>query len=201
VNSGFNFGKASKLSSQIRKRVESIIPYKSDSSVLYRLTGAMNKFISWKEKKDKAFVTMPQKLPFIYGFQFNDKSDLTSITAIRVSVKLKEAGLREISLAPFIPDRSLHAPANTKSILLKMITIGADLSNSGTGLLGQVEIEIPYGSDLFQPPVISAPVTANSGNLLIIVIAIQYLVARNGDVEMQADKKKQPCGIVWAECI
>jgi hypothetical protein len=144
---------------------------------------------------------MPDKLPFVHGFQFNEQADLTSIIAIRVSVKLKEPGLTEISLANFLPDRSLHAPANAKSILLKMIMIRVNLSNSGTGLLGQAEIEIPYGSDPFQPPVISLPVTINSGNLVIIVMAVQYLVNKNGVVEMLTDRKKLPCGIVWAKYI
>ena len=87
VNSGFNFGKASKISAQIRNQVASINPCKSDIRVLYRLTAAMNKFISWKEKKDAASVKMPDKLPFIYGFQFNDQADLTSITSIKASLK------------------------------------------------------------------------------------------------------------------
>ena len=79
--------------------------------------------------------------------------------------------------------------------------VGLNLSNPGTRLLGQAEIEIPYGSDLFQPPVVSLPVTLNSGNLVIIVMAIQYLVNKNGEVEMLTDRKKLPCGIVWAKCI
>ena len=103
VNSGLNFGKASKISAQIRKAVAPINPANSDMRVLYRLTAAVNKFIAWKEKKDAASIKMPEKLPFISGFQFNDQSDLSSITAIRPLVKSTDPDVIEISLPPLIP--------------------------------------------------------------------------------------------------
>jgi hypothetical protein len=198
VHSGLNFGKASKISRRIRRLVESINPLYTDNLVRNRLNGALNKFISWKEKKDQAHATMPDNLPFVYGFQFNNQSDLTDITAIQVSVKSIEPGLTEVSLAPVIPSQSLHAPANTNRILFKMILIGTNLSDAKTDLIGKVEIEIPYSSDSSQPPVMSIPSAAKPGDLAIMVMAVQYIVNRNCDLEMLDDKKKQPCGVVWA---
>src|ERR1700682_5310333 len=52
VKSGFNFSKASKMSRQIRELITSINPCKSDNRVMYRLTGALNKLINWKDKQD-----------------------------------------------------------------------------------------------------------------------------------------------------
>jgi hypothetical protein len=201
IHSGLNFGKASKMGRQIRSLVAPINPCKSDNRVMYRLTGALNKFINWKEKKDLAFATMPDKLPFIYGFQFNEQADLTVITAIQVSVKSMASGLTEVSLAPFIPSLSLHAPANTTQILFKMILMGTNLGDAETELLGTREIEIAYSSDIFQPPLISIPSAAKPGDLAIMVMAVQYMVNRNGSVEMLNDKKKLACGVVWARCI
>jgi hypothetical protein len=165
---------------------------------MYRLTGVLNKFISWKEKKDQAYATMPDKLPFIYGFQFNDQANLTDITAIQVSAKSTGPVLTELSLAPFIPSQSLHAPANTNLILFKMILIGTNLSDAETEPLGKGEIEIPYGCDIFHPPVISIPSAVIPGDLAIMVMAVQYMVIGNGNVELLNDKKKLPCGVVWA---
>jgi hypothetical protein len=79
VSRGLNFGRASRISRQIRTLIDEINPSKSNIQA-YQFNGAINKFISWKEKKDAAFITMPKKLPFIYGFQFNDQADLSSIT-------------------------------------------------------------------------------------------------------------------------
>ena len=61
---------------------KAINPVNSDQRIMYRLTGALNKFIAWKVKMDTASVTMPKKLPYIYGFQFNDLADLNSIIAV-----------------------------------------------------------------------------------------------------------------------
>jgi hypothetical protein len=197
VSSGLNFGKASKISAQIRKVVAPINPAQSDMRVLYRLTAALNKFITWKEKKDAASIKMPDKLPFISGFQFNDQADLSSIFAIRPSVKSPYQGLTEISFTPLVPSQSLQAPSNTNSILFKMILLGVSLDNAETDTPGKAEIEIPYSDEPFQPPVISIPATSKPEALVILVMAVQYMVYKNSEVELLNDKRKMPCGIVW----
>jgi hypothetical protein len=197
VHSGLNFGKASKICRQIRNLVAPINPARSDNRVMYRLTGALNRFISWKEKKDAASVKMPEKLPYIYGFQFNDQADLTSIHSIKASVKLTEQGMTEISLAHFISGKSLHAPANTNQIIFKMMLLGIHLQDAKAQLLGKSEIEIPCSDETFQPPVISMPSSAKPGDLAILVMEVVYMVYNNGDVELLSDKRKMPCGVVW----
>lgn len=198
VLSGLNFGKASKICKQIRNLVAPTNPVRSDQRIMYRLTGALNKFIAWKEKMDAASVTMPKKLPYIYGFQFNDQADLNSIIAIRPSVKSTTLGLIEIILYEFIPSQSLQAPAKTERILLKIILMGVSLDKAETGLLGKTEIEIPYSSEAFQPPLISMTDSSKPGDLVLMVMAVQYLVNKNGAVELLNDKKKIPCGVLWA---
>jgi hypothetical protein len=198
VHSGLNFGKASKICRQIRNLVAPINPAKSDNRVMYKLTGALNQFISWKEKKDKASVKMSDKLPFIYGFQFNDQADLTSIHSIKASVKLTEQGMTEISLAPFISSKSLHAPTNTIRIVFKMMLLCIHLKDAKTELLGKSEIEIPYSDETFQPPVISMPSLTKSSDLVILVMEVQYMVYKNGNAELLNDKRKMPCGVAWA---
>jgi hypothetical protein len=197
VNSGLNFGKASRISRQVRTLIDEINPSKSNIQA-YRFNGAINKFISWKEKKDAAFIAMPKKLPFIYGFQFNEQADLSSITAVQPSIKSSDPGLTEISLLPFTPSRSLQAPAHTKSIFLKMMLIGISLEKAETDLLGKAVLEIPYSNETYQPPVISIPASPKPGDLLIMVMAVKYMVSKNGEIELLNDKKKLPCGVVWA---
>jgi hypothetical protein len=198
VQSGLNFGKASKICRQIRNLVAPINPAKSDNRVMYRLTGALNKFISWKEKMDAAYRTTPKRLPYIYGFQFNDQADLTIINAIQPFVKLKEPEHIEISMAPFIPSQSLRAPVNTIRIVFKMELIGMNLNKAETELIGHSEIEIPYSVETFHPQNLLIPAFVKPGNLIIMVMAVQYMVNKNGGTEMLNDKKKLPCGIVWA---
>jgi hypothetical protein len=198
INSGLNFGKASKISGQIRKAIASINPAQSDMRVLYRLTAAMNKFIAWKEKKDAASIKMPEKLPFISGFQFNNQVDLSSITAIKPTVVTTDSGITKINLLPFIPSQNLHAPANTKTIIFRMILMGVSLVKVATEIIGKGEIEIPYSNEPFQPPVVSIPASPKPSDLVMLLIAVQYMVSKNSEVELLNDKRKMPCGVAWA---
>jgi hypothetical protein len=197
VHSGLNFGKASKISKQIRSLIDEINPSKSNIQA-YRLNAALHKFISWKEKKDAAFVTMPKKLPFIYGFQFNDKADLSSIHSIQPNVIVSVPQLIEINFLPFVPGQNLQAPANTNNITFNMILLGVNLNEAETIVLGKAETNIPYSNESFQPPVISISASPKPGDLLTLVIAVQYMVNKNGEVDMVTDKKKLPCGVAWA---
>jgi hypothetical protein len=60
-----------------------------------------------ERKKDAVSATMPKKLLFIYGFQFNDKSDLDSIHSIQPSVNIPASGIIEINFLPFISGQNL----------------------------------------------------------------------------------------------
>jgi hypothetical protein len=198
VKSGYNFGKASKMSKQIRSLITGINPTKSDSRAMYRFTGALNKILCWKEKRDPSSPLLPNEVPYITGFQFNDRSDLTSMMAVRVSVKSDEAGLLEIRLAPLAPVDDLQAPFNTDHILFKIVLTGTSMTDVKTEKLGETEIEIPYNREIFRPSVISIPVTTNPDRLTVIILAVQYLVNKKSGTETLSDLKKLPCGVLWA---
>ena len=198
VHSGLNFGRASRIGKQIRNLVRLVYSPQSDSLVINRLNGAINKFLSWREKMFAAANKMPPKLPFIYRFQFNSQSDLSTISAIQPVVTTTNPETTEINFAPSIPVQSLHAPANTVSILIKMILISTNLNDTQTKLLVKSEIEIPFIRETFQIQPIVSDAPKQSGDLVILIMSVQYMVNKKGGVEVVKDKKKQPCGIVWA---
>ncbi len=198
VHSGLNFGKASKISKQIRNQIVTINPSKSGSRTMYRFTGALNKYIGWQEKQDPASPVRRNGLPFIQGFQFNEQADLSSIMAIRVSISSSESGLMEIRFAPFVPGEALQAPFNTDHILLKWIITSTGLADVKTEKLAMGEMRIPYVHELFQPPVISIPVIAKPENMMLMVLAVQYMVNKKNGIELLGDVKKLPCGVIWA---
>ncbi len=201
VHSGLNFGKASRICRQVRMLVTQINPVKSDQHLMYRLTGALNKFIAWKEKMGRMSHTMPKKLPFIYGFQFNTETDLSSISAIQPIVKSSDPGVIGINFTPFVPNQTLRISSETKNILFKIILVKANLEKAETALLGKSELEIPNTSGLFQPPVINITGEINTGDLVMLIMSVQYMVNRNGDLVTLSDRKKLPCGITWAGVI
>jgi hypothetical protein len=198
VRSGYNFGKASRISRQIRDIIQQINPCKSDKRMMYRFTGALNKYIGWQEKQDPASPVRQNGLPFIQGFQFNEQADLSSIMAIRVSISSSESGLMEIRFAPFVPGEALQAPYNTDHISLKWVITSTNLATVETGKPAMGEMRIPYVHDLFQPPVISIPAIAKPDNMMLMVLAVQYMVNKKNGIELLGDFKKLPCGVVWA---
>ncbi len=198
IQSGLNFGKASKLSRQIRTLIAPINPSNSDSRSTNLFTGALNKFINWNEKQDPGSPTLHRELPFITGCQFNSQAKLTSIYAISVSAIPSESGLPEFRFAPFVPNEALHASFYTDHILFKIIFISVNFTDLTTEKIGMTEIKIPYSAEVFHPPVIPMPATDISGKLIMMVLAVQYMVNRKNIVEMQTDLKKLPCGVVWA---
>ncbi len=201
VHSGLNFGKASRICRQVRMLVTQINPVRSDQHLMYRLTGALNKFIAWKEKIERMSHTMPKKLPFIYGFQFNTEADLSSIRAIQPIVKTSDPGVVEINFASFVPNQTLRISSETKNILFKIILVKTNLEKAETALLSRSELEIPNSSESYQPAVIKIVGDTNPGDLIMLIMSVQYIVNRNGDLVMLTDKKKLPCGIAWAGII
>jgi hypothetical protein len=79
-----------------------------------------------------------------------------------------------------------------------MILMRMSLEKAEAYLLGQAVLEIPYSNEPFHPPDISIPASPKSGDLVILIMAVQYMVSKNGEVELLNDKKKLPCGVVWA---
>ncbi|HCL84399.1 MAG TPA: hypothetical protein DIC22_10510, partial [Chitinophagaceae bacterium] len=152
----------------------------------------------WQEKQDPASPVRRNGLPFVQGFQFNEQSDLSSIMAIRVTTSHPEPGLMEIRFAPFVPGEALQAPFHTDHILLKWILTSTSLADVETEKLTSGEMIIPYGYEVFQPPVISIPALTKPDRMMLMVLAVQYMVKKKDGIQLLHDVKKLPCGVVWA---
>ncbi len=198
VKSGFNFGKASTLSMQIRHQVYNIYPHRKGDKGAFHFTAALNKLISWKEKGKATSGYLSGGLPFLDGYQFSNQADLTSIPAIRVHLKKENTGSIQCSFESLVPSQSLQAPSNSKSIHFKTMLIGASLTEARTELSGSAEIEIPYTSETFQPPAISFPAFKETPEIIMLAMAVQYKIIQGGSVVTLSNQKKLPCGIAWA---
>ena len=198
VRSGLNFGKASKLNRQVWNLIAPINPAITNAHSSNLFTGTLSKFINWQEKQGTLPSSLQKELPFISGFQFNGQANLSSIHAIRVSVNTTESGSAEFRFAPFIPKEALHASFYTDHILFKIILTSTNFTDMTTEKTGMKEIEIPFSSEIFQPPVISLPAAKLSGKLTMMVMSVRYMVNRQNAVQMVTDLKKMPCGVVWA---
>jgi hypothetical protein len=198
IHAGLNFGKACRIAKQVRSQLATINPSKSDIRMIYRFNGVLNKFITWKEKIDKADLKVPRVLPYIQDFQFNEEGDLSSMRSIKAIMNPAGSDERALEFAPFTPDRDLFAPGQTDHIFFKSKLIRINLADTETNLLAESETEIHYSDTIFQPAAIRIPDSLKPGDLVILILAIQYMVNRKGEIELLEDKKKMPCGILWA---
>ncbi len=198
VKSGLNFGKASRMGRKIRNVIKSINPSKKDIQVTYRFTGALNKFISWREKQISVPVDISNGLPYLKDFQFNDQADMSNMTFLKVSAKITEPGNIEISLPSFRTKEIIPYYIYANQIKCKMILAGIDLDTDEAEQYGKAVIEIPINEEVFDLPVQTMRTATEPGKLMILVLAMQYFRSKNDESDMSTDKKKLPCGIALA---
>ncbi len=196
VKSGLNFGKASRIGSKIRDLIKLINPGKNDIQVMFRFTGALNKFISWNEKQIPLPDDLQSGLPFLKDFQFNDQADLSNMHFLKVSATLTEPGNLEIRLPAFRPKLSLPYFTLANKIVCKMILTGTDLDEGEAETYGSAEIDIPMNNEEFQPPELSMRTATGKGKLMMLIMALQYFDGTRDAPTLLPDKKKWPCGIV-----
>ncbi len=198
VNSGLNFGRASRIGKQIRSIIRSINPSKSDIQSVFRFTGALNKFISWKEKQTGSPVEMFEGLPYLKDFQFNDQADLSEMTFLNVSAKINTPGNIEISLPSFRRKESIPYYIYANQFKCKMKLMGIDLDTTEAEKFGEADIDIPTNLEIFDLPVFNIRTAAEPGKLMILVMAMQHFLSKNDETDMQTDIKRLPCGIALA---
>jgi hypothetical protein len=63
--------------------------------------------------------------------------------------------------------------------------------------LGKAELRIPNSNETFYTNVISIPASPKPGDLVMLVMAVQYMVSKNEEVKLLNDTKKLPCGVTW----
>jgi hypothetical protein len=198
VKSAFNFGKASRMGSNFRDVIKSINSSKKDIQVTYRFTGALNKFISWKEKQVSIPADLSGGLPYLKDFQFNDQADSSNMTFLKVSAKINTPGNIEISLPSFRTKKSAPYYIYANQIKCKMILAGIDLDTDEADEYGNAVIETPYKEEIFNLPIVTMRTAAEPGKLMILILALQYFASKNDESDMLTDKKKLPCGIALA---
>ncbi len=198
IKSGLNFGKASRMGSEIRDLIKSINPGKKDLQVTYRFTGVLNKFISWWEKQIPVQVGISNDLPYLKDFQFNEQADLSDMNFLKLSVKMITPDNLEISLPYFRRKESIPDYTKANRYKCKMILMGIDLDTNEAKEFGKAVIDIPTKVETFDLPVQIMRTEKEPGKLMILVMALQYFRSVNDESDMLTDIKKLPCGIALA---
>ncbi len=198
VHSGRNFGLASTMGSLIRAEMHVLNPARTEKSCMYRLTGALNKFLRWKEKELPALDEPPAKIPFLQDFQFNELSKFTVLNAFSPLIRLSEEGNLEIGLpAMLAPAEILRAPEAADHMICHFTLIGADWTQGKAKTYAKEKIIIPKTPAFAQPPPVSFALEQKPGELLMLVMTLQYIVTKPGMTIVYRDDQKTRCGIAW----
>jgi hypothetical protein len=201
VKSGLSFGKASALSREIREDIAYVNPCKKDITVMFRLTGALNKFLSWKSKNAPVVNGILTGLPFISDFQFNTQCDLSNVPALKISAAINEPGILNVTQPAVDPQQTLGAHRFSNQVIWKLILIVGNLDTGKTEISDTATFNFPPNK-IFEPPVLSMQTSKGANELVILIRAIQYSkgAVDLGRTEMITDLTKLPCAIVWAHC-
>ena len=110
VKSGLNFGRASRLSRQIRLLIAPLNPCNADKKLMFRLTGTLNRFIHCISSANPTEADRSAGLACLRDFQFNDQAIVAGLLNFSVRANSKDSGPPGLTISPFIPGSSLPAP-------------------------------------------------------------------------------------------
>lgn len=195
VKSGLNFGKACRVGRQLRLLVAPINPCNGDKKLMFRLTGALNRFIHCLSGATKT--RRSTGLGFLRDFQFNDQAIVQSILSFSIRPNSKDSGSPGLTISPFIPGSSLLAPKKTTQILCRTVITCTNLEQVSTKLLGKSEFIIPYQMELYEPPAFLFTAFTQPDDLILLIMSLEFQSLRNGEMQTDARLRYRPCGIVW----
>lgn len=198
VKSGFNFGRASRLSRQIRLLIAPLNPCNADKKLMFRLTGTLNRFIHCISSANPTEADRSAGLACLRDFQFNDQAIVAGLLNFSVRANSKDSGPPGLTISPFIPGSSLPAPKKTAQILCRIMVTCSNLEQTSTKLLGKAEFIIPYQKELYEAPALLFTSSPESDDLMLMIVSLEFQSLHNGEMQRDERLRYRPCGIVWA---
>ncbi len=188
-----NFAIASKAGRMFRFLLEPAIPFSKDKKMQNRFAGT---FMKWLQLNTLQQLQPATDLPFVQSFQFNETCSLSERCKIPLSVIPVNDGLLQLHLPAFIPANSFAAPAQTNSINCIITTASCALqSGEENGSLTR-QFMIPYSTTEIPEQIIKLPIAMPRGSLIIVAVALQYNIGKNGNYKPAAIRAFMPSGII-----
>jgi len=189
--SSANMAQASRIGAAFRKSFAPLLPQTKGRAIQNRFTGAVKKWLQTKPFQQ----TLPSvTAPYLLGFEFNEASPVEARFRVTVSLEEKEKQSLQLQVNSFVPTQNIVAPAYTKTVNLKMAVAQCQVDSCAVTANYFHELSVDYNSDTVPAQFISLPFTAEEGNIVLMLLSLQYYTA-NG---MVTDERWMPCGIVAA---
>ena len=198
VRSGLDFGKASRICRQVRELVAPLNPCNGDKELMFRLTGALNRFIHYQSGANQKETNRLTGLAYLRDFQFNDQAIVAGLRNFSIPANSNDSGSHGLTIPPFIPRSSIPAPEKTEQILCSILVTCSNLDQTSTKLLGKSEFIIPWQKELYQPPALLFTDSPEPDDLILMIVSLEFQSLHNGEMQRDERLRYRPCGIVWA---
>jgi hypothetical protein len=190
------FGMAVSMSAELRKALAKILPAKAKHKYMYRLNTVLLKWLKEERPKTPA---PSNAFSALHDFSFNEDCSLHSYLRRSVMVDWSKTGPVVVRIPALTPAKDLRAPAKTQSVIWRITIASCAVDNpSAAGQQAFAEVEMPYENDPVGARSIELPFSLSRGDLAVVVISLQYRVAKSDWTSLLTNSKWLPVDIVDA---
>lgn len=189
------FGKAVKMSANLRATVQFLLPDAKDRNMMHRLDAAL---LNWLRADRSATTDNESAVPFISGFEFNLQSLLSERFKVNLTIGKSDLDFITLKIPAFVPSEKIVAPAHTSSVRWKIIAATYDSNNHTFIRTGSKEILIPYSSSEVAAQQIEFDLKPKAGDFCMAVIALNYYTSADGTTGFNDSMKWKPAAIAQA---
>ncbi len=189
------FGRASTISSTIRKQLRSVIPNVSERKMRGRLLGLVFQWLSskWGPKSDKP------RIGKLIGFSFSEtKNSIRERWKSNFQVNFI-AGLVELRIPEFIPEATVQAPKGTGLVVCKIAVGVCNISNGAALGNFSTELSFNYNNKTVAAQIISMKLPMPKGSLIVVGMNLEYMISESGDATPITNIAYMPAEIVDAK--
>jgi hypothetical protein len=188
------FGQASRIGKCLREQLRPAIPFPSDNKMQTRLVSAL---FQWLRSGFDA--TQPNdQVPFVSNFSFTEGYSLRERWRVALQVtRVNEGGL-QLTIPAFVPARSISAPAGTLTVKCNIAATTCTVANGITTSGFCTSLHFDFNEEEVPEQVVSLPMPASAGSLVVTAISLEYNLLKNGYVQQTANKAFMPAGVVSA---
>jgi hypothetical protein len=142
--------------------------------------------------------TPADKLPFITGFEFNEKSLLQERLRLPLTVNRTAEGKLLLRVPAYIPTELIAAPAHTAAVVCRITALVYSMDKPATTQQWSTDIVIPYTNGLQPAQEILVNIAPAAGCLTVVAAALEYRTAKAGKTRKSTARRWLPAAVLAA---
>ena len=192
---GHRFGKANTTESALRTALEHLLPNAKDKDMQRRFAKPIYRWLL----TDPLHSSMPvNQLPFITGFEFNEKSLLEERLRLPLTVNRTAGGKLLLQVPAYIPTQTITAPAYTVTMLYRVTVLICRMDKPAITQQWSTAIAIPYTSQEQPAQEILLNVAPAAGCLTVVAAALEYRTSKAGKSRKATAMRWLPAAVLTA---